>query len=50
MILSQSFSSIQQHLDEEAVSHLDDEGGSPDIAMDPPGAARKAGLGSEMFL
>jgi hypothetical protein len=28
---------------------LDDEGGAPDVAMDPPGAARKAGLGSEMF-
>jgi hypothetical protein len=26
---SESFSSIQQHLDEEAVSRMDDEGGAP---------------------
>ncbi|MBZ5722847.1 MAG: hypothetical protein LAO03_21110 [Acidobacteriia bacterium] len=44
---SESFSSAQQHLDEEAVSRMDDEGGAPDAAaVNPPGAARKAGLGS----
>ncbi len=39
----ESFSSTQQHLDAEAVSRMDDEGGAPDAAMDPPGIARKAG-------
>ncbi|SPE44673.1 conserved exported hypothetical protein [Candidatus Sulfotelmatobacter sp. SbA7] len=28
----ESFSSTQQHLDEEAVSRMDDEGGAPDVA------------------
>ena len=40
---SESFSSTQQHLDEEAVSRMDDEGGAPDVAMNPTGAVRKAG-------
>ena len=39
-------SSTQRHLDEEAVSRMDDEGGSPDVAVKPPGATRKTGLGS----
>jgi quercetin dioxygenase-like cupin family protein len=43
---SGSFSSTQQHLDEEALSRMDDEGGAPDAAVNPHGAARKAGLGS----
>jgi quercetin dioxygenase-like cupin family protein len=43
---SESFSSAQQHLDEEAVSRMDDEGGVPDAAVNPPGAARKALPGS----
>ena len=43
---SESFSSTQRHLDEEALSRMDDEGGAPDAAVNPPGAARKAGLGS----
>jgi len=40
---SESFSSTQQHLDEEAVLRMDDEGGAPDAAVNPPGVARKAG-------
>jgi quercetin dioxygenase-like cupin family protein len=40
---SESFSSTQRHLDEEAVSRMDDEGGAPDAAVNPPGSARKAG-------
>jgi hypothetical protein len=43
---SESFSSTQRHLDEEAVSRMDDEGGAPDAAVNPPGSARKAGPGS----
>jgi quercetin dioxygenase-like cupin family protein len=43
---SESFSSTQRHLDEEAVSRMDDEGGAPDASMNPPGAARRAGPGS----
>jgi quercetin dioxygenase-like cupin family protein len=43
---SESFSSAQQHLDEEAVSRMDDEGGAPAAAVNPSGAARKVGLGS----
>src|SRR5450432_4034316 len=43
---SESFSSVQQHLDEEAVSRMDDEGGAPTAAVNPSGAARKVGLGS----
>jgi len=33
----------QQHLDEEAVSRMNDEGSAPDAAVNPPGVARKAG-------
>jgi quercetin dioxygenase-like cupin family protein len=40
---SESFSSTQRHLDEEAVSRMDDEGGAPDAAVNPPGVVRKAG-------
>jgi quercetin dioxygenase-like cupin family protein len=39
---SQSLSPAELHLDEEAVSRMDDEGGAPDIAVNPPVAARKA--------
>jgi quercetin dioxygenase-like cupin family protein len=42
---SESFPSAQRDLDEEAVSRMDDEGGAPDAAVNPPGAARKAGPG-----
>jgi quercetin dioxygenase-like cupin family protein len=40
---SESFSSTQRHLDEEAVSRMDDEGGAPDAAVNPPSVAKKAG-------
>src|ERR1700680_4118151 len=43
---SESFSSTQRHLDEEAVSRMDDEGGAPGAAAVPSGAARKAAPGS----
>ena len=43
---SESFSSAQRHLDEEAVSRMDDEGGAPGATVSPPGAARKAVPGS----
>jgi len=33
---SESFSSAQRHLDDEAVSRMDDEGGAPDAAANPP--------------
>ncbi len=39
---SESFSSAQRHLEEEALSRMDDEGGAADLAVKPPGAARKA--------
>jgi hypothetical protein len=32
---SESFSSTQRHLDEEAVSRMDDEGGGPEVASRP---------------
>ena len=38
---AESFSSTQRHLDEEAVSRMDDEGGAPGATVSPPGAARK---------
>jgi len=41
----ESFSSTQRHLDEEAVSRMDDEGGAPDDAVNSTGVARKAGSG-----
>src|SRR5580765_7731458 len=43
---SESFSSTQQHLDEEAVSRMDYEGGAPDAAVNPTGEASESGLGS----
>jgi quercetin dioxygenase-like cupin family protein len=43
---SQPLSPAELHLDEEAVSRMDDEGGAPDTAVDPPVAARKARPGS----
>ena len=43
---SQSFSPTELHLDEEAVSRMDDEGGAPDTAVTPSGAARKGRPGS----
>jgi quercetin dioxygenase-like cupin family protein len=43
---SESFSFSHRHLDEEAVSRMDDEGGAPGTALSRPGAARKAVLGS----
>jgi len=39
---SESFSPTQRHLDEEAVSRMDDEGGAPGATVSPTGAARKA--------
>lgn len=42
----ESFSSTQQHLDEEAVSRMDDEGGAPDAVVSPTGAARDSDPGS----
>jgi len=40
---SESFSSTQRRLDEEALSRMDDEGGAPDGAVNPPSAARNSG-------
>ena len=42
---SQSLSPTELQLDEEAVSRMDDEGGAPDAAMNPPGVVRRAGPG-----
>lgn len=42
---SEPLSSAQRHFDEEAVSRMDDEGGSPDVAT-PPSVARNAVDGS----
>jgi hypothetical protein len=39
---SESFTAIQRHLDEEAVSRMDDEGGAPDAAVNQPNGAEKA--------
>jgi hypothetical protein len=39
---AESFSSTQRQLDEEAVSRMDDEGGAPDAAVSPSGAAENA--------
>src|SRR5579864_412939 len=39
---SQSLSPTERHLDEEAVSRMDDEGGAPGATVSPTGAARKA--------
>jgi len=38
---SEAFSSTQRHLDEEAVSRMDDEGGAPGATGTPLGAARE---------
>jgi quercetin dioxygenase-like cupin family protein len=38
--------STQRHLDEEAVSRMDDEGGAPGAPVSPPGVATKAVPGS----
>ena len=43
---SESLSSTQRHLDEEALSRMDDEGGAPGATVSPPGTARKAVSGS----
>jgi quercetin dioxygenase-like cupin family protein len=43
---SKSFSSTQRHMDEEAVSRMDDEGGAPGATVSPPGAATKGVPGS----
>jgi quercetin dioxygenase-like cupin family protein len=43
---SGSSSSPQRHLDEEALSRMDDEGGAPDAAANPRSPARKAGPAS----
>lgn len=43
---SESLSFSQWHLDEEAVSRMDDEGGAPGTALSRPGAARKSVPGS----
>jgi quercetin dioxygenase-like cupin family protein len=38
---SEPLSSIQRHLDEEAVSRMDDEGGAPGAAVDQPDGAER---------
>ena len=43
---SESFSSTQRRLDEEAKSRMDDEGGATDAAVNPFAASRTAGPGS----
>jgi len=40
---SESFSSTQRRLDEEALSRMDDEGGAPDSAVNPPSTGRNTG-------
>jgi len=40
--VSESFSSTQLHLDEEALSRMDNEGGAPDAAVSAPSATGKA--------
>jgi len=44
--VSESLSTTQRHLDEDALSRMDDEGGAPDTTVNPPGATRKTVLGS----
>src|SRR5579864_6110125 len=41
-----SFSSTERHLDEEAVSRMDDEGGAPDTAVGPSSATGKVDASS----
>jgi quercetin dioxygenase-like cupin family protein len=43
---SELLSSTQRHLDEEALSRMDGEGGAPEATVISPGAARKASPGS----
>jgi quercetin dioxygenase-like cupin family protein len=43
---TESFSSTQRHLDEEAVSRMDDEGGTPGAAVSPVAAEWKASPGN----
>jgi quercetin dioxygenase-like cupin family protein len=43
---TESFSSTQRHLDEEAVSRIDDEGGTPGAAVIQAGAQWKASSGN----
>jgi hypothetical protein len=42
---TESFSSTQRHLDQEAASRMDDEGGAPGDAVSPLGAAAKGVTG-----
>ena len=42
---SESLSPTQRHLDEEALSRMDDEGGAPDTVVNLPGGVKKAGPG-----
>src|SRR5579864_2656790 len=42
---AESFSSVQRHQDEQAVSRMDDEGGTPDATDSPAAAEQKAGPG-----
>jgi quercetin dioxygenase-like cupin family protein len=42
----ESLSSSQRHFDEEALSRMDDGGGTPDAAVNSPSMARKIGAGS----
>ena len=46
---SESRRSSQRRLDEEALSRMDDDGGTPDAAGNPSGAIRKAGPGSSTY-
>jgi hypothetical protein len=39
--VSESLSPTQRHLDEEALSRMDDEGGAPGAVVSPSGAAKK---------
>jgi quercetin dioxygenase-like cupin family protein len=55
--VSESLSPTQRHLDEEALSRMDDEGGAPDAVVNPSGAEKKAdpsilvrGLLYELFI
>jgi hypothetical protein len=38
---SESLSPTQRHLDEEALSRMNDEGGASDAAVSPPGTAKE---------
>src|SRR5579863_9337304 len=43
---AESFSSTQEHLDEDAVSRMEDEGGAPDPALSPSSATGKVDASS----